>query len=291
MSAASSAAAARAALPSVLLVGANRGLGLEAALSLLAAAPPRARALAATARDWAAAPAAAAALSAAAAAAGVPLDLATVDVADAASRAALLERAGAGRPWDVLILNAGVFPLRRGPGATAEAQWTPAGLAATLAVNTAGPLRLAREAAAAGALAPGGRARVCAVSSSMGALARVAPAYRAALAAATASADVEALEFMPEGGAGGGGGGAAFGAAYSLSKAALNRGAGLLARELAPAGVAVYTVDPGWCRTDMGGDEAPRSAAEGAASIVRVALDATSPSGSVHGPDGRVVPP
>jgi NAD(P)-dependent dehydrogenase (short-subunit alcohol dehydrogenase family) len=55
---------------------------------------------------------------------------------------------------------------------------------------------------------------------------------------------------------------------YATSKAALNRGTVLLSEELKSDGVRVNAVDPGWCRTDLGGPDAPRSATEGALSIL-----------------------
>jgi NAD(P)-dependent dehydrogenase (short-subunit alcohol dehydrogenase family) len=67
--------------------------------------------------------------------------------------------------------------------------------------------------------------------------------------------------------------------AYSISKAALNA----LTRQLAahaPGDVKVNAADPGWVRTDMGGDSAPRSASEGAETIVWLAtLPTDGPTG------------
>lgn len=60
-------------------------------------------------------------------------------------------------------------------------------------------------------------------------------------------------------------------AAYSVSKAALNALTVCLAREL-PPGVKVNAASPGWVRTRMGGDEAPRTVEEGARGIVELAL-------------------
>jgi NAD(P)-dependent dehydrogenase (short-subunit alcohol dehydrogenase family) len=68
--------------------------------------------------------------------------------------------------------------------------------------------------------------------------------------------------------------------AYSVSKAALN----MLTRQLAFAAeghgdVKVNAMCPGWVRTDMGGGAAPRTAAEGADTIVWLAtLPADGPS-------------
>lgn len=47
----------------------------------------------------------------------------------------------------------------------------------------------------------------------------------------------------------------------------------MLAEELAVDGVIVNSVCPGWTRTAMGGERAPRTIEEGAASVVQVALE------------------
>ncbi|MFN2597432.1 MAG: SDR family oxidoreductase [Pyrinomonadaceae bacterium] len=56
--------------------------------------------------------------------------------------------------------------------------------------------------------------------------------------------------------------------AYSVSKAALNVLTRKLADELRSARVVVNSVCPGWVATEMGGRDAPRTIAEGAASVV-----------------------
>lgn len=60
--------------------------------------------------------------------------------------------------------------------------------------------------------------------------------------------------------------------AYSISKTALN----MLTQQLTAAlpDVMVNSMCPGWCRTEMGGPDAPLSAEEGADTLVWLALDA-----------------
>lgn len=80
----------------------------------------------------------------------------------------------------------------------------------------------------------------------------------------------------------------AFAPAYSVSKAALN----MLTQQLAAAfpEAIVNSVCPGWCRTDMGGPEASRSAEEGAAGIVWLALDAPPTLRCAFLRDHKVIP-
>jgi NAD(P)-dependent dehydrogenase (short-subunit alcohol dehydrogenase family) len=61
--------------------------------------------------------------------------------------------------------------------------------------------------------------------------------------------------------------------AYRMSKAALNAQTRIVAAELASGGdFKVNAMCPGWCRTDMGGANATRSAAEGAETAVWLSL-------------------
>ena len=62
---------------------------------------------------------------------------------------------------------------------------------------------------------------------------------------------------------------------YSLSKMALNGASILLSRALKPKNIAVYVMGPGWVRTSMGGESAPRSPKEGADTAVWLATEGT----------------
>jgi len=56
----------------------------------------------------------------------------------------------------------------------------------------------------------------------------------------------------------------------------------LFAQELRPRKILVNATDPGWVRTDMGGAGAPRSIAQGAASVLWACrLPEAGPSGGI----------
>lgn len=208
--------------PVVVITGANKGIGYEAARQLLA----RGCAVWMTARDPERGQQALRRLSGDA-------HFLQLDVADEASvQRAAQEFAAASPRLDVLINNAGVLLDR-------EQSLLELGLSIvrqTFETNVFGPLRVAQ------AFAPSLRAsahpRIINVSSGGGQLS-------------------EPSTWAP---------------AYCLSKSALNGVTVQLAAALPNA--AVNSVCPGWVRTDMGGAGAERSVAQGADTIVWLALEA-----------------
>ena len=77
--------------------------------------------------------------------------------------------------------------------------------------------------------------------------------------------------------------------AYNSSKAAVNMVTVMLANELRGTGILVNAADPGNCATDMGGLDALRTPAQGAAVAVRMAtLGPDGPTGEAHAEEGRL---
>jgi 3-oxoacyl-[acyl-carrier protein] reductase len=132
------------------------------------------------------------------------------DLGDAESIARLWEEVSAQQPVDALVNNAGIFP-EHPPLTTSYADWTAA-WQRTLATNLTGPAHLSYCAARSMAQQPGG-GRIVNVSSR--------GAFRGE-------------PRMP---------------AYGASKAGLNALSQSLAKALAPQGVYVFVVAPGWVST------------------------------------------
>jgi NAD(P)-dependent dehydrogenase (short-subunit alcohol dehydrogenase family) len=80
------------------------------------------------------------------------------------------------------------------------------------------------------------------------------------------------------------------GGIYAVTKVAINAMTRALDEDLEGTGILVNACSPGWCRSDMGGEGAPRSAEQGAASIVwGVTLPDDGPSGGFF-QDGESLP-
>ena len=78
--------------------------------------------------------------------------------------------------------------------------------------------------------------------------------------------------------------------AYSISKTALNGVTSQFAAALASSNIAVNSVCPGWVKTDMGGDEAPRSVEEGADTIVWLATESPQSMTGLFIKDRKPIP-
>ena len=78
--------------------------------------------------------------------------------------------------------------------------------------------------------------------------------------------------------------------AYSISKTTLNAITCMLAAALKDKGIAVNSVCPGWCRTEMGGPGAPRSVEQGADGIVWLAADAPQDKTGLFWRDKEIIP-
>lgn len=76
--------------------------------------------------------------------------------------------------------------------------------------------------------------------------------------------------------------------AYNSSKSAVNGITVALAKDLAGEGITVNSVCPGWVKTDLGGEAAPRTVEQGAAIAVRLATMDNPPTGQYLDDAGNI---
>ena len=139
---------------------------------------------------------------------------------------------------DVLINNAGILPESSkdttGKYSSNPLRVPPGTIMEILNANTLGPVRMIQALA----VIMRENGRIVNVSSSMGQLSNMGNAHLG----------------------------------YRMSKTALNTVTTMFAHVFEPKNIKVNSVDPGWVRTEMGNENAPRSIEQGAASIVWAAL-------------------
>lgn len=213
-----------------LVTGANRGIGHEIALQLLA----KKWTVVATARSMDK-------LAASFRGESGNLHLAELDVTDDESCGELaLSLHDTPGKIDVLINNAGIM------GSKALAEFDLDEIQRVMDVNFLGPVRVTKYLLP--LLERGTSPRIINLSSQLSAL----------------------------------GGGAQGYGAYRLSKWALNGFTLLGSAELASRGIEVFSMCPGWVKTDMGGPSAPRSLSEGADTAVWLAESQEPDSGRFY---------
>ncbi|MBU3735988.1 MAG: SDR family oxidoreductase [Methylobacterium sp.] len=230
-------------MPTTLITGANRGIGLEFTRQYAAAGwqvhatcrhPDQAHALQALAGKYPAIRM-------------HPLDVADFDRIDSLARELQNESI------DLLLNNAGIYPSgsRGRLGATDEAEWAQA-----FRVNSMAPLRMCEAFLTHVARSP--LKKIALITSKMG-----------------------SIDDNTSGGA----------YIYRTSKAALNMVARSLAIDLAPQGISVALLHPGWVRTDMGGPDAWISA-EQSVTGMRQLIDRLDleRSGKFFAYDGQPIP-
>lgn len=236
-----------------LITGANKGIGLETARQLA----QRGATVLIGARDAARGETAANTLRGE----GFKAEVVVIDTSDPASVTVAAQTVGDkyGR-LDILINNAGVIleDWMTPPSATTLQTFQE-----TFATNVWGVLSTTQAFLPLVKNSPAGR--IVNVSSTMGSLTTMADASNPY------------------------GGGGAYANAYRTSKAALNMLTELFAKELAQTTIKVNSICPGWVRTEMGTDAAPRSVEQGATASVRYAtLPADGPTGGFFDEDGAV---
>ena len=186
------------------------------------------------------------------------LTLLPLDVTNAASIASAVIAVGtATNGLDVLVNNAGVYP-HAGSGDAHQrlGQLTHDDALETMQVNAIGPLLVAQ--ALLPLLRAGRKGRILSISSGQGSL--------------TWKATGDPYH-------------------YSASKAALNMYMRSLAAEIGHLGLVSVLVDPGWMRTEMGGEHATQEPADSARGIIRLAEQLhTEENGSFLTWQGQAVP-
>lgn len=143
-------------------------------------------------------------------------------------------------PLEVLVNNAGVF-LDSKEESVLDAD--PVIVLKSIETNTMGPMQLIQSLAP--LMAKSGGGKIINVSSGMGSFSEM---------------EVNAT-------------------GYRMSKTALNVLTKICSQELSSMKISVNSVCPGWCRTDMGGEQATRSADEGVDTIVWLAQEKNPPNG------------
>lgn len=201
-------------MATVLVTGANRGIGLELARQYVA----NGWSVLATARD----PENAAELHKIAKHHPRQVEIVVLDVTSEAAVENLAEQLD-GRAIDLLLNNAATYP-RQGVqvGELDYDSWSD-----TLEANLFGVMRVTE--ALLENVAKSERKQIAAISSGMASLSA---AFGGSVAQAGTSYQ------------------------YRTSKAALNMAMVVLSKELAPRGISVAIISPGWVKTDMGGAQA-----------------------------------
>lgn len=151
---------------------------------------------------------------------------------------------------DVLVNNAGVM-LDTGDDSNSALKVDPVIVLKTMEVNLTGPLRTSQAFAP---LMSGRDARIINFSSGMGQLSEMGGGW----------------------------------AAYRTSKTALNALTKILSNELESYSISVNSVCPGWVKTDMGGEAAPRMPEEGVAGALRLATMDSPPTGKFFRDDKEI---
>eukprot|EP00123_Amoebidium_parasiticum_P013521 comp22007_c0_seq1/m.31856 comp22007_c0_seq1/g.31856 ORF comp22007_c0_seq1/g.31856 comp22007_c0_seq1/m.31856 type:complete len:262 (-) comp22007_c0_seq1:3-788(-) len=157
---------------------------------------------------------------------------------------------------DILINNAAIY----------QPAYDPNTYDVTMATNVNGPILLAQS------LLPylAGGGRIVNVSSEMGQLRSLSNAYKERIRNAKTIQELLLIGYEPRDTDMA----SQYYPCYRISKAMINRATQLLAQDpmVKSRRLTVSCVDPGWCRTDMGGPSAPRSSHQGRDSVLWNAL-------------------